>query len=431
MITRAALAFAALLFSAAAAALASFDPAAHSILQTDRPDGRYLSTRGFEQQTLRDLKPRLRFNPAFTADQMATWRLAVRSKMRELMNFPDVASRPPPRLLRTDRRAGYRLEKWEIYPEPGGVVTFLALVPDSASSKNRTPAVLCFPGSRRSKEELAGEPELQSRYGPMHWPEKAAQALQYVKAGLVAVAVDNPGTAEQSDLEGYSQISSEQRRLHGQPFDFDGIARIMIELGRSYLSLSAYQSLQVLDWLRQRDYVDGRRIALSGHSLGTEPLMVIGVLEPDIAAFVFNDFVCRTQERATVMTKPTPEGFRLPPNGIFQTIPGMWRWFDYPDLLAALAPRPLLITEGGVTRELRMIGDAYRIAGAADCLSVHYYPKYADPRSRRDPETFPEGLGSQEYMELANVDSPNHYFKGYLAVPWLTRALAVPNRSIP
>ena len=35
-----------------------------------------------------------------------------------------------------------------------------------------------------------------------------------------------------------------------------------------------------------------------------EPMMVLGVLDKDIYAFVYNDFLCQTQERAVVMTKP-------------------------------------------------------------------------------------------------------------------------------
>ena len=33
----------------------------------------------------------------------------------------------------------------------------------------------------------------------------------------------------------------------------------------------------------------------------------------------------------------------------------------------------------------------------------------------------PEGLSDTEWLEFANVDVPEHCFKGRLAVPWLSR----------
>lgn len=55
---------------------------------------------------------------------------------------------------------------------------------------------------------------------------------------------------------------------------------------------------------------------------------------------------------------------------------------------------------------------------------VHYYPRYRDPASRRhDRERMPEGLTEEEYFEYANVDVPDHAFKGEIAVPWLKAVL--------
>ena len=118
---------------------------------------------------------------------------------------------------------------------------------------------------------------------------KNAMALRYVKKGLVAVAVDNPSCGELSD-NGY--------------FDYLNTSRILLEVGWSYLGLTAWQDWNILNWMKAQSYIDKERVIISGFSLGTEPLMVLGVLDPSIYAFVYNDFLCRTLERILVMTKP-------------------------------------------------------------------------------------------------------------------------------
>lgn len=149
-------------------------------------------------------------------------------------------------------------------------------------------------------------------------------ALHYVKRGLVAVAVDNPSCAELSD--------------NGH-FDYLNTSRILLEMGWSYLGLTAYQDWNVLSWMKELDFVNKDRLIVSGFSLGTEPLMDLGTLDPSIYAFVYNDFCVDTLERILVMTKPDPKGIRPFPNSIEHLIPGFLTQFDFPDLVAALAPR--------------------------------------------------------------------------------------------
>ena len=395
------------------------------IIQSARPDGRHMSTRGFLQHLIRNAKPKLAVDPEFTPEELAKWQLHVRTKLRELMDFPEVPPQPAPRKLWTKDRDGYVLEKWEVYPEPGSVVPYLVLIPDGATPDNPAPAVMCFPGSSGTKENLAGEPPLHPSFktnGRSHdgWrhAERNQQAIQFAKSGLVAVAVDHPGNGELSDLAKYGGTTSDDRPT---------LSRYLIDVGRDYIALSVFQKKQILDWLRAQPFVDADRIALSGHSLGTEPLLVMAVLDPQIRAIVWNDFLCPNIQRAKVITKPNQSGVRPRANWLGHCVPGMWKWFDYPDLVAAFAPRPLIITEGGPTHSLSLVRKAYEIAEAPQNVSIHYYPKYSNPADRHDGEPIPEGLDQAEWFAYANVDVPHHYFKGYLAVPWLTQHFQLPD----
>lgn len=235
-----------------------------------------------------------------------------------------------------------------------------------------------------------------------------------VKEGYVAVAVDNAAAGEASDLECYDK---------GWNYDYDVVSRFLLELGWSWLGYTSYLDMQVLNWMKAQSYIRKDRIVISGFSLGTEPMMVLGVLDKDIYAFVYNDFLCQTQERAVVMTKPDKENRRPFPNSIRHLIPGYWRYFNFPDVVASLAPRPIIFTEGGLDRDFRLVQSAYAASGKPENAEFHHYPKFADKAVRKDVEHLDEGLDSKTYFEAVNVDPPSHYFKNELVIPWLRKVL--------
>ncbi len=49
------------------------------------------------------------------------------------------------------------------------------------------------------------------------------------------------------------------------------------------------------------------------------------------------------------------------------------------DICAAVAPIPLLITEGGLVRDLDLVKKTYEIAGDEGHFQYYYYPEYSDP----------------------------------------------------
>jgi hypothetical protein len=228
-------------------------------------------------------------------------------------------------------------------------------------------------------------------------------ALHYARAGMVAVAVENPCMGGRASEVGPSRAA---------------VAMNLIWMGRSYEGLSVFEKLPILEWAREQSWIDSSRIATSGHSLGAKPALILGVLEPQkICAVVWNDFTCDFRERAVATN--------LRELARWQYVPDLITWFDYPDLMASLAPRPLLITEGGRTVHIERIRGAYRGLDADEQFAVEYYEKYADPADRpHDGEPIPEGLTLEEYLsEWANVDVPEHSFHPETAVPWLAEVL--------
>ena len=381
----------------------TFVPKAHRMVLTERSDGRYTSTYGVLHNMLRNTHPVCAFDTTFTHKAFKKWQKQVRRAMEDIMCHPKASVSKTPVCIERVQRDGYQLEKWEFYPLEGAVATFSVLIPDNIQQPS--PAVLCIPGAGMAMAHLTGELPNGNPRNTM------AQTI--ARHGYIAVAVENACAGETSDLE----------PLAGSWPDYDTSARILLELGWSWLGYTSYLDKLVLEWMKSQPFIRKDLIVVSGFSLGTEPLMVLGALDPSIYAFVYNDFLCQTQERAIVMTAPDEQGHREFPNSIRHLIPRFWQYFNFPDIVASLAPRPIILTEGGLDRDFRLVRRAYELSGNPDGAEMQHYPKFADQKSRNAAQTLPEGLTRDEYFALVNVDPPNHYFKEELVLPWLDRIL--------
>ena len=95
----------------------------HTIIQSERQDGRFLSTYGVVHAMLANIEPECAFQPDMTAEEFREWQHKVRKSMQEIMKFPEVKDMPSPKRLYSKQRDGYKLEKWEFYPLPECVST--------------------------------------------------------------------------------------------------------------------------------------------------------------------------------------------------------------------------------------------------------------------------------------------------------------------
>lgn len=364
----------------------------------------------FVQSLYRERPGKLRFDPEKirTKEEFFAWKQKVAEKAYELMQFPEeMYEEPEVRFLFSQPRDGYRIEKYEISPEPDLWVPFLVMIPDSVSAENKAPGVLCFHGWAGAKESLCGEEFYDLTYGTPnpagYFPHSDAIALHYVRKGMVALASDNAGTCEQQG-----------------EYDRQQLALKMIFKGRNYVGLCVLYRWAMLKWLAKQDYVDADRIGLAAHSLGTETSMFLALIEPRVKAVCHNDFMSDNEQRIMSCYPPAP----FVDGGHIHIVPGMHKWFSFPDLIAAFAPNPMLLTEGGVQDDLERIGKAYEIAGAEGAYEYYHYPEFQDPADRHyDHLPIPEGITREEYFNYANVVPAHHYFKKHICVPWLTEKL--------
>ncbi len=383
-----------------------------------RLDGRHLSSLAAMISEVRNATPKLACKSGLSRQEFCTWQGLVKEKLRELMQFPAWSVQPEPVCLSSEPRDGYRLEKWEFYPDSYSAVPVLILIPAGASVSNPVPGVLCFPGSASSKELLAGEtgfshPNCTSR---RNFAERNAQALHIVRAGMVAVAFDNPGTAELAEFNPPERETQWETR--------EALVNGLLNSGYNYLGWSVFQKLRFLEWFRAVPYVDSTRLGCCGHSLGSEVEMVLGLLSDDIKGMVHNDFLCDPQLRYAAVTNVES----MNNGGVWHYVPEFWRWFGFSDLLAAAAPKFLAINEGGADEFMDKVIASYELMGVPERFQVVYYPRFSEVASRKNRHCqIPRENLSQSafYEDYSYVDVPDHSFRPEPSLGLLKKAFAM------
>ena len=374
--------------------------------KSHRPDGRHVGTFAAFLEYMRRFKPALSCPEELTQENFAKFQAAVKAKIPELLNLPEPTPQPEPVLLSTVQREGYRVEKWEFYPDDFTAVPYLALIPDGADADHPVPGVLCFLGSNHSKEFVAGEPMPEHpNYVTTHYPERNQMALYMVQNGMAAFVFDNPAIAEcalQTDAGiGQSQMYTRAVMCHG-----------LLEMGIPYVGLTVFQRMQFMEHLRKMDFIDQEKIAISSHSLGTEAAIFMGLLCDDIKGIVFNEDLHDDRRRYMCITEHP--GDRMFQNyGNWHIVPGQFANFGYQDLCAAFAPRYLGMTEGGADEFMHTIQRAYEFCNAQDHLVINYYTDYQDPAARQMDVPVPEyGLSSSDfYRKYMYVTVSDHSFR--------------------
>ena len=388
--------------------------------KSQRADGRFVGSLAAFTERLRNMHPELSLPEKLDEKIFSEWRDAVKEKYRELLRLPEIKKQEPPKRLSTTVRDGYRVEKWEFYPDEYTVVPFLALIPVGSSRKQRVPGVVCLPGSVHSKEFISGEPLLEPYNCRFErFPERNRMALYMVKNGMAAFVFDNiataetgiPTTDETSDVWNYH---SRTELVYGY-----------LQAGLCYPGMSTYIILSFLQYLECFDFLDSERLGVSAHSLGTEAAMSIGVLSDKIRAVVFNDYLSDDRVRYSSTTESSEGNMGLS-IGFWHTVPGMWGYFGFPDLCAAIAPKHLAFNEGGADEWFDKVRRAYKSLSAEDRLQIGHYPKYEREDSRNHHGKVPRyGLSAKEYYEWNYCDPEDHSFREEPSVRLLKKAFEI------
>lgn len=274
--------------------------------------------------------PALRFH-ASTPEEAQQWREKARATLFRLMMGgakPRTVPLQPEILRRIEMPAGgYVLEELTLQSLPDRRVHIWMAVPKKPSGK--TGAVLAINGHGGSGEEVV-------RGQRLYWYGRALAEM-----GYVVIAPD----VGQHDLQHPDWTLMGER---------------------------TWDALRCLDYLETRPEVDPQRLAVAGLSLGGETTMYVAALDERVKAACSSGWLTTVEN----MKHGHCECFNFP---------GLEEHFDFSDIFACVAPRPLVLELGekerapggfpvsigqGAFEEIRR---AYRVFGAEDKarLSVH------------------------------------------------------------
>lgn len=198
-------------------------------------------------------------------------------------------------------QAGYRVEKFELTPEPGIVLPAAVFVPTNGSAKKS--AVLYL--------DPAGAMTAGDVGGPI-------EAL--VREGNVVLAFDP---------RGYGRSAPRGRPVGGYSPEYSTAMRALL-VGRNLPGMQTADVLSAFDFLAARPDVAAERIRLMGKNNAAVPALFAGLLERRITRVTVDggpeSFLALSQAATT--------------RGLLEIlVPGVLRDFDLPDVRAALGER--------------------------------------------------------------------------------------------
>ncbi|HYJ40333.1 MAG TPA: acetylxylan esterase [Steroidobacteraceae bacterium] len=306
----------------------------------------------------------LQFSLAAIADGSAT---ATRAAFLRVIDRPRVALKPElAEMAPVEGLRKYHL--WFSSDATERVPGYLVL-PDGESFKGKRPVVIVLHGTGGTKEQVA------------------ATVLKAVQAGFIGVAIDGRFHGERTKAgtgaaEYNLAIAQAFRTGEGHPFYYD----------------TTWDVMRLIDYLGTRKDVDFARIGLTGFSKGGIEAYLTAAADPRIAAVVpyigvqsFKWALENGQWAARIATiqdafNAAAAAAGKPARSVdfvrefyARVVPGIDGQFDGPAMLAAIAPRPLLVINGdsdantpvaGVRLSVAAAKPIYESANAGDKLQL-------------------------------------------------------------
>ncbi|NLB97045.1 MAG: hypothetical protein GX785_15215 [Armatimonadetes bacterium] len=239
-----------------------------------------------------------------TAEEWPAIRDARRARLREAMGLTLADPCPlRPEVVAVEDRGDYTLERVLLHSRPNLVMTTHLYVPKEAPKP--APAILSVHG-HWSQGKLA--PRVQERN------------IGMAKLGFVVLCVDAIGSGE--------------RAYPGEEYHGRQLGAQALPAGLTLPGLQVWDNMRALDYLASRPEVDLSHIACTGASGGCNQTLYLAALDERVAA------------AAPVCCIGSLEGYLNGPHCVCELVPGIKTIGEIGDVLALIAPRPLILING-------------------------------------------------------------------------------------
>lgn len=289
-----------------------------------------------------------RLRPVRTKEDWEARRRQILSGMQEVMGpLPGEERRVPLawKVTETVEVDGFTRKRIEIDVEKGDSVPAYLLIP--AGLKGRAPAVLCLHQTTKiGKGSPAGLGDRPALF----------QAVDLAKRGYVTLAPDYPY---------FGDSKSDPYRLGYASATMKGI----------------WNHMRCVDLLASLPEVDGERIGCIGHSLGGHNTLFVAAFDPRLKACVSNcGFTSFPKYYGGNLTGWSSEKYMPRIAAVYGKDPRRMP-FDFAEVLAAIAPRGVLVIAttkdanfdvGGVRDCVAAAGPVFELLGAKGKLRAVY-----------------------------------------------------------
>jgi dienelactone hydrolase len=320
---------------------------------------------------------------------LAAWKRTARARILDHLFYAPARVPPSPDVIRRTDRGDYVEEYLTFQTTPDLRIPAYVLIPKKATLP--APAVLVLHSHDGiylwGKEKVVAldqeHPYLttfkQERYGGK------SIASELARSGYVTMAIDmfywgerrmlldddprtyreRPPTMSEQEIRAFNQRASQGESLVG---------RSLFTAGVTWPGVILWDDIRTLDYLAARPEVDAARLGCVGLSVGGYRSFLLGALDERIKAAV--DVGWMTSFGAQIKQHV------INTVGLSFHINGLYRYLDFPDLAALVAPRALLVINGsqdslfaldGVKAAFDKIGRCYVKAGAADRVRCSLY----------------------------------------------------------
>lgn len=319
---------------------------------------------------------------------LASWQRTARARVLENLFYSPPPVSPAPEIIRRTERADYIEEYLTFQTTPDVRVPAYVLIPTKAKRPAPGLVVLhCHGGAYVwGKEKVVAieneNPALTTFKEQLY--EGTSIAGELARRGYVVITIDMFYWGERrmlldedpesyrdrqrisaDDVAAFNRRSSQNEQL---------VARSLMTAGTTWPGVMLWDDLRTLDYLASRPEVDRQRLGCVGLSVGGYRSFVLAALDQRIKAAV--DVGWMTSFGSNIRRHV------INTVGLTFHIPGLYRYLDFPDLAALIAPRSVLVINGskdglfprdGVDKAFQKIEACFRKAGVPERQRCRLY----------------------------------------------------------
>jgi dienelactone hydrolase len=287
---------------------------------------------------------------------LTKWQKLARAKVFEHLFYEPAAVSPQPQVIRRTDKGDYIEEYLTFQTTPDLRVPAYVLVPKRVKLPAPGIVVLHDHGGfylwgKEKVVELEVEPPALSEFKQQAYGGKSI-AVELARRGFVVITIDmfywgerrmilddDPASYQEPAKMTREEISTFNRRSQQRE---QLVARTLFAAGITWPGVILWDDLRTVDYFRTRPEVDAKRIGCVGLSVGGYRSFVLAALDERIQAAV----------NVGWMTSLASQIKRHAVNSIGLTfhIIGLYRYMDFPDLAALIAPRAVMVMNGALDR---------------------------------------------------------------------------------